>query len=106
MAGGAADRRAREAAAVGPHPGLLAGEDLEVRLADRDLEAGAGQLARDRQLGLERPGSAAAARGAGGGGRPSRGRGAAAAAREGQQRGEGAAAQDAEEGSASQARLS
>jgi len=36
LAGAAADRRAREAAAEGPELGLAAGEDLLLGLADRD----------------------------------------------------------------------
>jgi hypothetical protein len=49
LAGRAADRRAREAAAEGPELGLAAGEDLLLGEADRDLEPRRGQLRRDRQ---------------------------------------------------------
>jgi len=51
--GGPPDRRPRKGAPVGPEAGLRAGEDLLLGLADRDLEVGPGQLARDRQAGAE-----------------------------------------------------
>ena len=54
LAGGAADRRPGKGAAVGPEPGLAAGQDLRLGLADRDLDLGPGQLARDRQRRPER----------------------------------------------------
>ena len=40
LAGGAADRRPGEAAAVGPQLRLAAGQDLRLGLADRDLDLG------------------------------------------------------------------
>jgi hypothetical protein len=50
----AANGRAGEAAAVGPEPGLRAGQNLGLGLADRDPDLGVGQLRRDRQRRPER----------------------------------------------------
>jgi hypothetical protein len=49
----AADRRSREAAAVGPEFGLGAGEDLLLGLADRDPDVVVPEDRRDRQPGAE-----------------------------------------------------
>ncbi len=97
LAGGPADGRPGEGAAVGPHPRRRAGQDPHLGLADRDLQAGAAQLLGDRQPGAKRHRAGAAPRRLGGGRR------AARAELEGQQRGEGAAAEGAEECSAPQA---
>jgi hypothetical protein len=96
-AGAAADRRPRKAAAVGPEPGLAAGEDLLLGLADRDPDVVVAQDRRDRQPGAER--------GRGQCRRRLRGQRqqAAAPAPQGQEGGEGAAAEGAEEGSAPEA---
>ena len=51
---GSPDRRARKGPAVGPHPRLLAGEDLQLGLADRHVDLGAVEHPRDRQAGPER----------------------------------------------------
>jgi hypothetical protein len=48
-AGAAADRRPGEAAAEGPEAGLVAGEDLLLGLADRDVDVVAVEDRRDRQ---------------------------------------------------------
>jgi hypothetical protein len=48
LAGAAADRRPREAAAEGPEPGLAAGEDLLLGLADRDPDVVVAEDRRDR----------------------------------------------------------
>jgi hypothetical protein len=97
LAGAAADRRAGKTAAEGPELGLLAGEDLLLGLADRDLDVVGVEDPRDRQLRAE----------------GNRGEGrrrfrrqrqqAAAPAPEGQERGQGATAEDAEKGSAPEA---
>jgi hypothetical protein len=96
-AGAAADRRAGEAAAEGPEPGLGAGEDLLLALADRDPDLVAVEYGRDRQPLPE-----------GGGGERRRRLGGdrqqpAAPALQGQEDGESAAAEGAEEGSAPEA---
>jgi hypothetical protein len=94
LAGWAADRRPGEGSAVGPHPRLRPGQDLQLGLADRDREAGAAQFLRDRQR---------RAKGSDGGAPPRSRRSRRRTARanlEGQQRGKCAAAQGAEEGSA------
>jgi hypothetical protein len=86
LPGAAADRRPREAAAVGPEPGLAAGEDLLLGLADRYPDVVVAQDRWDRQPGAKR------------GRRQRRGRfrgqrqQATAPAPEGQEGGEGAAA--------------
>jgi hypothetical protein len=49
LAGAAADRRPREAAAEGPEPGLGPGEDLLLGLADRDPDVVLAEDRRDRQ---------------------------------------------------------
>jgi len=99
LAGAAADRRPREAAAVGPEPRLAAGEDLLLGLADRDPDVVTVEDRRDRQPGAEGDG----------GKRRRRLRGqrqqAAAPAPQGQEDGESAAAEGAEEGSAPEAGL-
>jgi hypothetical protein len=93
----AADRRPREAAAVGPEPGLGAGEDLLLGLADRDPDVVVAEDRRDRQPSAER-GRGERRR------RLSRQRQQTAApAPEGQEGGEGAAAEAAEKCSASEA---
>jgi hypothetical protein len=51
LAGAAADRRAGEAAAVGPEPRLGAGEDLLLGLLDRDPDVVVAEDRRDRQPG-------------------------------------------------------
>jgi len=51
--GATADRGAWEGAAEGPEPGLLAAEDLRLRLADRDPDVILAELARDPQRRLE-----------------------------------------------------
>jgi len=93
----AADRRAGEAAAEGPEPGLGAGEDLLGGLADRDPDVVVAEDRGDRQP------------------RPEGDRGerrwrlrrqrqqAAAPTPQGQERGQGTAAEGAEEGSAPEA---
>jgi len=96
-AGTAADRRAGEAAAVGPELRLRAGEDLLLGLADRDPNVVVAQDRRDRQPGAER------GRGQRRGRRRRQRQQAAAPTPQGQERGQGTAAEDAEEGSASEA---
>jgi hypothetical protein len=96
-AGGAADRRAGEAAAEGPEPGLGAGEDLLLCLADRDLDVVAVEDRRDRQPLPERNRAKRRRRRRGDRQQP------AAPALEGQEDGEGAAAKGAEESSAPEA---
>jgi hypothetical protein len=96
-AGTAADRRPGKGAAEGPEPGLLAGEDLLLGDADRDLDLVAAEDLRDRQPGAEGDGGERRRRL-----RRQRQR-AAAPAPQGQERGQGAAAQGAEEGSAPEA---
>jgi hypothetical protein len=97
LAGPAADRRPREAAAVGPEPGLAAGEDLLLGLADCDPDVVVAQDRRNRQPGAE------------GGRRQRRARlrgqrqQAAAPAPQGQEGGKGAAAEGAEKCSAPEA---
>jgi hypothetical protein len=54
LAGRAADRRAREAAGVGPELRLGPGQDLRLGLVDRDPNVRVGQLRRDRQRGPKR----------------------------------------------------
>jgi hypothetical protein len=97
LAGAAADRRSREAAAEGPELRLAPGEDLLLGLADRDPDVVGVEDRRDRQPRAE---------GNGGERRRRLGRQrqqAAAPAPEGQERGQGAAAKGAEEGSAPEA---
>ncbi len=98
LAGRPAHRRPGEGAAVGPQPRLGAGQDLRLRLADRDLELRAGQLARDRQPRPEGDGRQRRR------GLPRERQRPRPAAAQRQQRGEGAAAEGAEESSAPQAR--
>ncbi len=97
LAGAAADRRPREAAAEGPEPGLAAGEDLLLGLADRDPNVVVAEDRRDRQPRAEW----------GRGQRRRRLRAqrqqAAAPAPQGQEGGESTAAEAAEEGSAPEA---
>ncbi|HEU5062301.1 MAG TPA: hypothetical protein VFT79_03985 [Solirubrobacterales bacterium] len=96
-AGAAADRRAGKAAAEGPEPGLRAGEDLLLGLADRDPDVVGVEDRRDRQPGAEGNGGERRRR-------LSRQRQQAGApAPQGQERGQGAAAKGAEEGSAPEA---
>jgi len=97
LAGAAADRRPREAAAEGPEPGLRAGEDLLLGLADPDPDVVVAEDRRDRQPRAE-------------GGRSQRLRGlraqrqqAAAPPPQGQEGGEDTAAEGAEKGSAPEA---
>jgi hypothetical protein len=97
-AGGAADRRAGEAAAVGPEPRLLARQDLLGGLADRDQDLLGGVDRREAQRLQEGD------RAAGGGGAVAEGEQAAAAAPQRRQDRERAAAEGAEESSAPQAR--
>jgi hypothetical protein len=99
-AGAAADRRPREAAAEGPEPGLAAGEDLLLGLADRDPDVVLVEDRRDRQPGLERSRGERLRR------RRAQRQQAAAPAPQGQERGQRTAAQGAEESSAPQARWS
>ena len=54
VAGGAADGRAGEGAAVGPEPVSRPGRICGLGRADRDPDVGVGQLARDRQRPRER----------------------------------------------------
>jgi len=54
LAGAAADRRPREAAAEGPEPGLGAGEDLLLGLADPDPDVVVAEDRGDRQPRAER----------------------------------------------------
>jgi hypothetical protein len=96
-AGGAADRRAGEAAAEGPEPGLRPREDLLLGLADRDLDVVAVEDRRNRQPLAERDGGERRRRLRGDRQQP------AAPAPQGQEDGEGAAAEGAEEGSAPEA---
>jgi len=96
MAGAAADRRAREAAPVGPETRLRPREDLLLGLDDRDPDVVLAQDRRDRQPGAE------------GGRRQRRGRlcrqrQATAPAADRQERGQGATAEGAEESSAPEA---
>ena len=49
LAGGAADRRTRERAVVGPHPGRRAGEDRHIGFLGRDRDVGPGERRRDGQ---------------------------------------------------------
>jgi hypothetical protein len=97
LAGAAADRRPREAAAEGPEPGLAAGEDLLLGLPDRDPDVVVAEDRRDRQPRAE-------------GGRRQRRRRlsaqrqqAAAPPPQGKEDGERTAAEGAEEGSAPEA---
>jgi hypothetical protein len=53
LAGAAADRRSGEAAAEGPEPGLAAGKDLLLGLADRDVDVVFAEDRRDRQPGTK-----------------------------------------------------
>jgi hypothetical protein len=94
--GGPADRRPGEAAAEGPELGPAAGQDHLLGEADRQLDPGRGQLRRDRQRGAKRHRRL-------GGGAVEPGERPAEAAARGQGR-EHAATEDAEEGSAPQAR--
>jgi hypothetical protein len=99
LAGAAADRRSREAAAVGPEPRLRAREDLLLGLGDRDPDVVVAQDRRNRQPGAER-----------GRGQRRRRLGAerqqaAAPAADRQERGQGTAAEGAEEGSAPEAAM-
>jgi hypothetical protein len=97
LAGAAADRRAREAAAEGPEPGLAAGEDLLLGLPDRDPDVVFVEDRRDRQPRVE---------GDGGERRRRLGRDRqqpAALAPKGQEDGECAAAKGAEESPAPEA---
>jgi len=97
IAGAAADRRPREAAAEGPEPGPAAGEDLLLGLPDRDPDVVFVEDRRDRQRRAE---------GRSGERRRRLGRDRqppAAPAPEGQEDGEGAAAEGAEESSAPEA---
>ena len=100
LPGGPPDRRPRKAAAVGPHPGLAAGQHLAPRpRGSGSLDARAAQLlagsAARRWNGVASDARSGAA---------PPGRAGAEAAAQRQQRGERAAAQGAEEGSAPQAR--
>ncbi|HET7455672.1 MAG TPA: hypothetical protein VFJ76_09135 [Solirubrobacterales bacterium] len=97
VAGAAADRRPREAAAEGPEAGPAAGEDLLLGLADRDLDVVAVEDRRDRQPLAERDRAERRRRLGRERQRP------AAPAPQGQEDGEGAAAEGAEESSAPQA---
>jgi hypothetical protein len=97
LAGAAADRRPREAAAEGPEPGLWPGEDLLLGLPDRDADVVFVEDAGDRQPRTE--GNRGESRR-----RLQRERQRAAApAPQGQENGQGAAAEGAEEGPAPQA---
>jgi len=97
VAGAAADRRPREAAAEGPEASLAAREDLLLGLADRDVDVVAVEDRRDRQRLAERDRSERRWR-------LSRERQyPTAPALQGQGDGEGAAAEGAEESSAPQA---
>jgi len=100
-AGAAADRRPREAAAEGPEPGLAAGEDLLLDLADRDPDVVVPQDRRDRQPGPERDRLRQRRRRLG-----AQRQEAAAPAPQGQERGQGAAAEGAEQSPAPEARRS
>jgi hypothetical protein len=96
-AGATADRRAREAAAEGPEPGLAAGEDLLLGLADRDPDVVFVEDRRDRQPLAEGDGGERRRR-------LDRDRQPPAApAPQGQEDGEGAAAKGAEESPAPEA---
>jgi hypothetical protein len=97
LPGAAADRRPREAAAVGPELRLAAGEDLLLGLADRDPDVVVAEDRRDRQLGVK------GRRGERRGGLRRQRQQTAAPAPQGQEGGEGAAAESAEEGSAPEA---
>jgi hypothetical protein len=97
LPGAAADRRSREAAAVGPELGLGAGEDLLLGLADRDPDVVLVEDSGNRQARAERDGG-------------ERRRWcrrqrqqAAAPAPEGQERGQGATAEGAKECAAPEA---
>jgi hypothetical protein len=97
LAGAAADRRAGEAAAEGPEPGLATGEDLLLGLADPDPDVVVAEDGRDRQPRAKR-------------GRSQRRRRlraqrqqAAAPPPQGQEGGEDTAAEGAEKGSAPEA---
>src|SRR5262245_33146262 len=57
MACRAPDRRAGEGAVVGPQPSPRAGQDLQLGLADRDLDVGAVEHPWDREPGTERDGA-------------------------------------------------
>jgi hypothetical protein len=97
VAGAAADRRPREAAAEGPEAGLAAGEDLLLRLTDRDVDVIAVEDGWDRQRLPER--NRGERRGRLGGDRQQ----PAAPALQGQEDGERTAAKGAEESSAPEA---
>jgi hypothetical protein len=97
LAGAAADRRPGEAAAEGPEPGLGAGEDLLLGLADRDPDVVVAEDRRDRQPRAE--GSRRQRRRRLGAQR----QGAAAPPPQGKEDGESTAAEGAEEGSAPEA---
>jgi hypothetical protein len=97
VAGAAADRRPREAAAEGPEAGLATGEDLLLGLAGRNLDVVAVEDRRDRQRPAERDRGERRRRLGRERQRP------AAPAPEGQEDGEGATAEGAEKTSAPQA---
>jgi hypothetical protein len=97
VAGAAADSRAREAAAEGPEPGLRAGEDLLLRLPDRDPDVVGVEDRWNRQPLAEGNGGKRRRRLRGDRQQP------AAPAPQGQEDGEGTAAEGAEEGSAPEA---
>jgi hypothetical protein len=96
-AGAAADRRPREAAAIGPEPGLAAGQDLLLGLADSDPDVVVAEDRRDRQRGAERSRRQRRRR------LRAQRQQATAAAADRQERGEGATAEGAEEGPATEA---
>jgi len=97
VAGAAADRRPREAAAEGPEAGLVAGEDLLLGRADRDVDVVAVEDRRDRQRLAERDRGERRRRLGRERQRP------AAPVPEGKEDGEGAAAKGAEKSSAPEA---
>jgi hypothetical protein len=97
LAGAAPDRWPREAAAEGPEPRLLAGEDLLLGLADRDLDVVFVEDPGDRQPRLKGDRGERRRR------RRRQRQQATAPTPEGQERGQGAAAQDAEKSSAPEA---
>ncbi len=96
-AGAAANRRPGESAAVGPEPGLGAGEDLLLGLLDRDPDVVVAEDLRDRQPGAER------GRGERRGRLSGQRHQTAAPAPQRQEGGKGAAAEGAEESSAPEA---
>jgi hypothetical protein len=99
VAGATADRRTGEAAAEGPEPGLAAGEDLLLGLADRDLDVVPVEDGRNRQPRAERDRGQRRRR------LRRQRQQAAAPAPQGQERGKRAAAEGAEEGPAPEAAI-